>query len=55
MLLYRHSFGMEAKGKIIALFSCITLIDDLIILEILAIVNTFLKGDEIFCTRSMQK
>ena len=44
MLLYSHSFEKEVINKKIALVLNITLIDNLIIFETLAIVNNILKG-----------
>ena len=44
MLIYEYSFEKEVMQKGIALVSNITLIDNLIIFEILANVNTFSKG-----------
>lgn len=44
MLVYKHSFEKEANNRKIALVLNITLIDNLIIFETLAIVNEFLKG-----------
>lgn len=44
MLIYEYSFEKEAINNKIALVLNITLIDNLIIFETLAIVNTIMKG-----------
>ena len=51
MLIYDHSFEKEAINNKIALVLNITLIDNLIIFETLAIVNEFLK-EVLICFRT---
>lgn len=54
MLIYGYSFEKEVINKKIALVLNITLIDNLIIFETLAIVNEFLKEVSIcFRTKNM--
>lgn len=52
MLIYDYSFEKEAINNKIALVLNITLIDNLIIFETLAIVNEFLKEEVLNCFRT---